>query len=123
MEMGDTCVMSCVFPDGHLHAVEKPDSRFLRISIVQAVAYVRVLLALLFSTRMTPVQCVCKESGWVGLCGRGCLLFLSSQPITVRSSSTALARQPWLLLTHSVLPSFYIRDDSALMLKESPCSG
>lgn len=59
MEMGDTFVMSCLFPDGHLRAVETSDSPFLRISIVQTVAYVRVLLAPLFSTQMTFVQCVC----------------------------------------------------------------
>lgn len=49
MAMGDTFVMSCLFPDGHLHSLEKAHRPFLRILFVQMVADLRVLLALLFS--------------------------------------------------------------------------
>lgn len=81
MEMGATFVMSCLFPNGHLHAVEKSDSPCLRISVVQTVAYVRVLLAPLFSPRMTFMQCVCvcSHDGPGSVVVAVCFSFLRSQ--------------------------------------------
>lgn len=57
MEMHDTFVMSCLFPDGHTRSFEKLDRPFLSICFVQIVARLRVLLALLFCG-MAFVPCV-----------------------------------------------------------------
>lgn len=62
---GTHLLMSCLFPDGHLHSQRQPlrnvTDRFLSICFVQIVVYLRVLLAfcfVLFYATKDFMQCV-----------------------------------------------------------------
>lgn len=101
MEMHDTFVMSCLFPDGHARSFEKLDRPFFKYLLCTNCSLSEGLAgSFVLWDGICAACCVSNDdrSGLVEVAA--CFCFFSLCPIVVCSTNTALAGQLWLLMAH-----------------------